>query len=120
MGSPCPLLAPLAPLRPRTAAPSPPPSPLPPPPPTPTPEPRPSLRGRCGERGGTTDGADVADLEELGAEVGELQFAPEKGNVLFASAMHGWGFSLHDFAKLYATKLGMRQEVLQRSPHPLQ
>ena len=43
------------------------------------------------------------------------QFAPEKGNVLFASAMHGWGFALEDFASLYATKLGMKEEVLQQT-----
>jgi small GTP-binding protein len=50
----------------------------------------------------TAGAADVSDatIDELQASVGELQFAPEKGNVLFASAMHGWGFSLHDFAKL--------------------
>ena len=59
--------------------------------------------------------ASVADLEALQSAVGELQFAPEKGNVLFASAMHGWGFSLHDFASLYAAKLGMRQEVLMQT-----
>jgi ribosome assembly protein 1 len=47
--------------------------------------------------------------------VGELQFTPERGNVLFASAMHGWGFALQDFAALYAAKLGMKQEVLQQT-----
>ena len=50
-----------------------------------------------------------------GSRVDELTFAPEKGNVLFASAMHGWGFALEDFSALYAAKLGMRQEVLQQT-----
>ena len=61
--------------------------------------------------------ADVApsDLEALQAAVGELHFAPEKGNVLFASAMHGWGFSLHDFASLYESKIGMKKEVLMQT-----
>ena len=52
---------------------------------------------------------------DLQASVGELQFAPERGNVIFASAMHGWGFSLSDFAQLYARKLGMRADVLERT-----
>jgi ribosome assembly protein 1 len=47
--------------------------------------------------------------------VGELQFAPEKGNVLFASAMHGWAFGLDDFARLISAKLGMREAVLQET-----
>ena len=61
--------------------------------------------------------ADVApsDLEALQAAVGELHFAPEKGNVLYASAMHGWGFSLHDFASLYESKIGMKKEVLMQT-----
>lgn len=49
------------------------------------------------------------------SEVGELQFAPERGNVLFASAVHGWAFGLRDFAELYSSKLGMRKEVLQQT-----
>ena len=39
----------------------------------------------------------------------EVQFAPEKGNVLFASAVHGWAFDLRVFARLYARKLGVRE-----------
>ena len=68
-----------------------------------------------------TDVSDVAAAAPAddGAPVeprqGELQFSPERGNVLFASAMHGWGFGLEDFAALYSSKLGMKQEVLQRT-----
>jgi elongation factor 2 len=34
-----------------------------------------------------------------------LQVYPENGTVAFGSAMHGWGFSLTTFARMYATKL---------------
>ena len=44
-----------------------------------------------------------------------MQFAPEKGNVLFASAVHGWAFDLRVFARLYARKLGVREPLLQRA-----
>lgn len=33
-------------------------------------------------------------------------FAPEHGNVAFASAVDGWAFRLDNFAKLYAKKFG--------------
>ena len=37
--------------------------------------------------------------------MGELQVYPEKGTVAFGSAIHGWGFSLTTFARIYAKKL---------------
>jgi ribosome assembly protein 1 len=68
---------------------------------------------RTSERTSATsdDGGGGKDDEE----VAELTFAPERGNVLFASAMHGWGFALEDFASLYASKLGMSAKVLQQT-----
>ena len=47
-------------------------------------------------------------------EESDMQFAPEKGNVLFASAFDGWAFSLVEFAAFYAKKLGMSARALQR------
>ncbi|CAI8045879.1 Elongation factor-like GTPase 1 [Geodia barretti] len=44
-----------------------------------------------------------------------LYFSPEAGNVVFASALDGWGFGVSHFAELYSKKLGIRQEVLQRT-----
>ncbi|XP_047121853.1 elongation factor-like GTPase 1 [Schistocerca piceifrons] len=41
-----------------------------------------------------------------------IYFSPEKGNVVFASAIDGWGFSLHDFASLYAKKLEISEDEL--------
>ncbi|RZF46487.1 hypothetical protein LSTR_LSTR007603 [Laodelphax striatellus] len=52
-------------------------------------------------------------LEE--ADDSEVYFQPDRGNVVFASAMDGWGFRVEDFAKLYADKLGVREEVLRRT-----
>lgn len=44
----------------------------------------------------------------------DLYFAPEKGNVIFASALDGWGFRVSKFAQLYASKLGMRESNLRK------
>lgn len=40
------------------------------------------------------------------ADDSNLYFAPEHGNVVFASAADGWGFTIHTFAKLFSEKLG--------------
>ncbi|KAI9565149.1 hypothetical protein GHT06_008924 [Daphnia sinensis] len=52
-------------------------------------------------------------LEE--ADDSNIYFTPEQGNVVFASAADGWGFSLQDFARMFSSKLGLREEELQRS-----
>ena len=44
----------------------------------------------------------------------DLYFAPEKGNVVFASAIDGWGFRIGKFAQLYASKLGIRETSFKR------
>ena len=41
-----------------------------------------------------------------------LYFAPERGNVIFASAADGWGFRIDHFAELYSKKFGMKKESL--------
>ena len=46
--------------------------------------------------------------------MGDLQVYPEKGTVAFGSAIHGWGFSLTTFAKMYATKLKQDKNKLQK------
>ena len=63
------------------------------------------------------EAAEEQSIEQLQEAVGsrEMQFAPEKGNVLFASAVHGWAFDLRVFARLYARKLGVREPLLQRA-----
>ncbi|KAG5641547.1 hypothetical protein DXG03_004793 [Asterophora parasitica] len=44
----------------------------------------------------------------------DIYFAPERGNVIFASAIDGWGFRVGRFAQLYAAKLGMKEANLRR------
>ena len=56
----------------------------------------------------------AADTEEF-KELEEFEFHPEKGNVVFASAFHGWGFSIEDFVEMYATKLKMNRKILRKT-----
>ncbi|KAK4328723.1 hypothetical protein Pmani_000876 [Petrolisthes manimaculis] len=44
-----------------------------------------------------------------------LYFSPEQGNVVFASAFDGWGFSIHHFAVQLSAKLGMNKDVLMKT-----
>ncbi|MBN3290122.1 EFL1 GTPase, partial [Polypterus senegalus] len=54
-----------------------------------------------------------AGLEET--DDSHLYFSPDQGNVVFASAIDGWGFSILQFAQLYSQKMGIRIEVLQKT-----
>ena len=49
--------------------------------------------------GGGGGGKTATQLEE------EWEFSPVKGNVVFASAIDGWGFQLSAFARIWASKL---------------
>lgn len=44
-----------------------------------------------------------------------VYFSPEQGNVVFASAIDGWGFRISHFAKIYAGKLGTKEEILKKT-----
>lgn len=46
--------------------------------------------------------------------VAEWTFAPEKGNVQFASAFDGWGFGLMKFINTWHKKLGLNKGVLRK------
>ncbi|KAJ8668941.1 hypothetical protein QAD02_000200 [Eretmocerus hayati] len=52
-------------------------------------------------------------LEEM--DDSNLYFSPEQGNVLFTSAIDGWGFAIRDFAKIFAEKLGFSEKVLSKT-----
>ena len=67
-------------------------------------------------KGKTIDALSVSNgaEEESDDDDDDLYFAPERGNVIFASAMDGWAFRLSHFARLYAVKLGFREETLRR------
>lgn len=40
------------------------------------------------------------------AMLGDVQVYPEKGTVAFSAGLHGWAFTLTNFAKMYAKKFG--------------
>lgn len=45
----------------------------------------------------------------------DLYFSPEQNNVIFASAIDGWAFSVATFARIYAAKLGFSHLALKRT-----
>lgn len=60
----------------------------------------------------STADADDVTFQEKDDE--DIYFSPEKGNVIFASAIDGWGFRIGKFAQLYAVKLGMKEGNLRK------
>jgi elongation factor 2 len=48
------------------------------------------------------------------ALMGDVQVAPEKGTVAFGSGLHGWGFNIERFAKIYAAKMGADKETMMK------
>ena len=44
--------------------------------------------------------------------MGDLQVYPDSGTVAFGSALHGWGFTLTTFARMYAAKLKIDKKKL--------
>lgn len=58
--------------------------------------------------------ADYANDDFLEKDDEDIYFAPEKGNVIFASAIDGWGFRIGKFAQLYASRLGMKEANLRK------
>lgn len=44
--------------------------------------------------------------------LGDMQVYPEKGTVAFGSGLHGWAFTLRQFAKKYSVKFGIDQEKM--------
>ncbi|KAK7310242.1 hypothetical protein RJT34_07634 [Clitoria ternatea] len=59
---------------------------------------------------GLADGESLEDYDD-----NEDVFQPQKGNVVFACALDGWGFGVHEFAEIYASKLGASVNALQRA-----
>lgn len=60
-----------------------------------------------------TDGSVDDEIEFNEQDDEDLYFAPERGNVIFASALDGWGFRTSKFAQLYAAKLGIKEAKLK-------
>ncbi|KAK7349026.1 hypothetical protein VNO80_23858 [Phaseolus coccineus] len=61
--------------------------------------------GTTGSTGETLE--DYDDNEDV--------FQPQKGNVIFACALDGWGFGIREFAEIYASKLGASVNALLRA-----
>uniref|UniRef100_A0A673T251 Elongation factor-like GTPase 1 n=1 Tax=Suricata suricatta TaxID=37032 RepID=A0A673T251_SURSU len=49
------------------------------------------------------------------ADDSQLYFSPDQGNVVFTSAVDGWGFGIEHFAKIYSQKIGIKKEVLLKT-----
>lgn len=58
----------------------------------------------------TDDGDQYVDYDEGN----RFEFLPEKGNVVFCSAVDGWAFNIPMFAQLFSVKLGVSESSLQR------
>jgi acetamidase/formamidase len=52
------------------------------------------------------------------ALMGDVQVGPEKGTVAFGSGLHGWGFTVERFAKIYAAKMGVEKKKVIPSSTP--
>jgi len=48
------------------------------------------------------------------ALMGDVQLDPGKGTVAFGSGLHGWGFNVERFAKIYAAKMGVDKEKMMK------
>merc|ERR1712125_284575 len=46
--------------------------------------------------------------------LGDVQVGPEKGTVAFGSGLHGWGFNVERFAKIYASKMGVDKDKMMK------
>merc|ERR1712226_255196 len=48
------------------------------------------------------------------ALMGDVQVDPAKGTVAFGSGLHGWGFNVERFAKIYASKMGVDKDKMMK------
>merc|ERR1712019_38203 len=46
--------------------------------------------------------------------MGDVQVKPDSGTVAFGSGLHGWGFNVERFAKIYAAKMGVDKEKMMK------
>ncbi|KAJ3197478.1 Elongation factor 2 [Irineochytrium annulatum] len=63
----------------------------------------------------TIENVNVIVSTYLDKALGDLQVYPEKGTVAFGSGLHGWAFTLRQFANRYAKKFGAdKEKMMQR------
>eukprot|EP00918_Siedleckia_nematoides_P055039 GHVU01120081.1.p1 GENE.GHVU01120081.1~~GHVU01120081.1.p1 ORF type:complete len:843 (-),score=136.79 GHVU01120081.1:345-2873(-) len=56
----------------------------------------------------------IATYGEDGGPMGEIMVDPSKGTVGFGSGLHGWAFTLKQFAELYASKFKIEEIKLMK------
>ena len=61
------------------------------------------------------EGSSTEDVAFEERDDENLYFAPERGDVIFASAIDGWAFRLGKFAQLYSKKMGVNERNLRRA-----
>jgi ribosome assembly protein 1 len=54
------------------------------------------------------------DIEFEEKEDKDIYFAPERGNVIFSSALDGWAFTIDGFAGMFERRLGVKRETLAK------
>jgi len=52
--------------------------------------------------------------DEESNPMGSIEVDPTKGTVGFGSGLHGWAFTLKQFAEIYSTKFGMEESKLMK------
>jgi elongation factor 2 len=57
----------------------------------------------------TIESVNVLISTYIDKSLGDIQVYPENGTVCFGSGLHGWAFTLRQFAKMYSTKFGVDQ-----------
>ncbi|ODV92639.1 hypothetical protein CANCADRAFT_90500 [Tortispora caseinolytica NRRL Y-17796] len=63
----------------------------------------------------TVESVNVIIATYLDKSLGDVQVYPEKGTVAFGSGLHGWAFTVRQFAVRYAKKFGVdRQKMMER------
>ncbi|CAJ2512917.1 Uu.00g010360.m01.CDS01 [Anthostomella pinea] len=63
----------------------------------------------------TIESVNVVISTYLDKSLGDLQVYPEKGTVAFGSGLHGWAFTIRQFAVRYAKKFGVdRNKMMER------
>jgi len=60
----------------------------------------------------TIENVNVIISTYLDKTLGDLQVYPEKGTIAFGSGLHGWAFTLRQFANRYSKKFGVDREKM--------
>lgn len=56
----------------------------------------------------------IATYNDSGGPMGDISVDPSKGSVGFGSGLHGWAFTLKQFAEMYADKFKIDVEKLMK------